>query len=356
MIHVTESFTLHIPLPLSCPKEKLLFFDIETTGLSAKNSMVYLIGCICQEEEGWKLTQYFCDDPGDEPELLNTFFSLLSSYSVLVHYNGDSFDIPFLKEKARQLSVPQPFDTVKSLDLYKKIRPFKHLLGLSSLKQIAVENLFHIRRADKKSGKELIAIYRNYVLFPSKDQLELLLLHNHDDLTGLLGICKFFSFSELFSGNFTIDKASILQDGPNTKLSVSFTCALPFEDAYTYIHEGYSLSVAKDSCTLSIPIFEGELLYFYKDFKNYYYLPKEDTAIHKSVGAYIEPEFRKKATAATCYTKKQGNFLFQPKELFTPCFRKDYTSKELFFLCDDTFLNNSVALQKYVLAVLPIFL
>ena len=35
--------------------EKILFFDIETTGLSAHNSSVYLIGCLAYEDDAFCL-------------------------------------------------------------------------------------------------------------------------------------------------------------------------------------------------------------------------------------------------------------------------------------------------------------
>ena len=44
-------------------------------------------------------------------------------------------------------------------------------------------------------------------------------------------------------------------------------------------------------------IFEGEMRHFYSDYKNYYYLPKEDMAIHKSVAAYVDHEYREKCKA-----------------------------------------------------------
>ena len=43
-----------------------------------------------------------------------------------------------------------------------------------------------------------------------------------------------------------------------------------------------------------------------------YYLPKEDMAVHKSVGCFVEPAYRQKATAANCYIKKDGRFLPLP--------------------------------------------
>ena len=55
--------------------------------------------------------------------------------------------------------------------------------------------------------------------------------------------------------------------------------------------------------------FTGELKTFFKDYKDYYYLPAEDTAIHKSVGEFVDKKARVQATARTAYIKKTGSFL-----------------------------------------------
>ena len=56
----------------------------------------------------------------------------------------------------------------------------------------------------------------------------------------------------------------------------------------------------------SIRLCQGQLKHFYPDYRDYYYLPFEDTAIHRSVGEYVDRSARKKATAKTCYTKKRA--------------------------------------------------
>lgn len=44
--------------------------------------------------------------------------------------------------------------------------------------------------------------------------------------------------------------------------------------------------------------------HFYSDYKNYYYLPKEDMAIHKSVAAYVDHEYRENARRTTAMCAK----------------------------------------------------
>ena len=55
--------------------ENPLYFDIETTGLSWKNSMVFLIGFLKMdfEKDKWILEQWFLEDPSEEKELLKKY-------------------------------------------------------------------------------------------------------------------------------------------------------------------------------------------------------------------------------------------------------------------------------------------
>ena len=55
-----------------------IFFDIETTGLSAGNSMCWLIGTLVLQDDSLILTQYFADSPSDGTIFRNTFRHKLS--------------------------------------------------------------------------------------------------------------------------------------------------------------------------------------------------------------------------------------------------------------------------------------
>ena len=115
---------------------------------------------------------------------------------------------------------------------------------------------------------------------------------------------------------------------------------------------GCFFSAKEDSGFLKIPVYSGEVKFFYPDYKNYAYLPEEDKAIHKSVAVYVDKAHRVPATPATCYTKKEGDFLPQhllpsQDDLFTPAFRREVKEKESFFLLEEAFLNDSGRLSLY---------
>lgn len=107
------------PLERIGPLKELLFFDIETTGFSGDTSQLYLIGCTYHDGFGWKLIQWFADTRDSEGQLLEAFFTFMERFKVLVHFNGDGFDIPYLLKRCKHLGLNYNFDKITSLDLYK---------------------------------------------------------------------------------------------------------------------------------------------------------------------------------------------------------------------------------------------
>ena len=80
---------------------KHVFLDIETTGLSPKNSVCYLIGLAYYKDTSFECTQFFADTPGDEPVILQEFLSYISRFKAVVTYNGDTFDIPYIISRCK---------------------------------------------------------------------------------------------------------------------------------------------------------------------------------------------------------------------------------------------------------------
>ena len=103
---------------------------------------------------------------------------------------------------------------------------------------------------------------------------------------------------------------------------------------------------------MKIPIYEEELKYFYSNYHDYYYLPTEDVALHKSVAGFVDKSYRLPASAANCYTRKQSSYLPQWDYVFTPFFKRDYKSQELFFELTDELKKDRSAFSQYASHVL----
>lgn len=351
MITIEKDFPMPKTYPLSRlgKPEELLFFDIETTGFSGDYNTVYLIGCVWEEGGRLRFIQWFADTKASEADVLNSFFEFLKKFKILIHFNGDTFDIPFLVKRCHALKLSHGFDGVESFDIYKRIKPWKKHLGLTSLKQKAIEDFLGIGREDLFGGGELIAVYEDYLRTKNENALRLLLLHNEDDLKGMPKLLPILFYPDFFSQDFTLSgfkKAAgetprlifTLDGCGETVLPVPLSASVP----------AYALRAEKSRMLLSVRIYEGTLKYYYPNYKDYYYLIYEDTAIHKSVGEFVDRDARVKATKETCYTKKAGVFLPQPSPVWTPDFKTSCRDKTCFFQFDPGCFSDCEKLNQYV--------
>ena len=273
-------------------KEEILFFDIETTGLSPKASSLYMIGVMFFDQKcnAWHIRQFFADNYKSEPGIITSFLEILGNYKYLYHFNGKTFDIPYILNKCSKygikpdshcLSVFSDTDSIYSIDLLVLVRPLKKLLSIQSAAQTSLERWLGIMREDQYNGGQLISVYSQYIqsrLVPPDQAPELekiLLLHNHDDIMHMLDICSILSYRDLLSAGNNITVTDIAP-GKNQYINITFRhniqipkdvsltkpfpsskeAAIPIQD----IH----LETRKNSAVLSVPLFYGNLKYFYK--------------------------------------------------------------------------------------------
>ncbi len=333
--------------------EDTLFFDIETTGFSPKHSQLYMIGCATREANEIIVHQYLAESMEEEPELLVAFSKQLQKHTRVISYNGVGFDIPYLNGKSEQLNQTNLFEKLTILDLYKYVTDMKRFLGLSNYKQKSIENFLGIVRNDQFSGGELINVYKNYVKTKDSSHEQALLLHNYEDVLGMIDLLPILSYALLLQGRYQIQKSEIYDyndyhGDARKELVLSLKPDYPYPKTHACHINGFHFTFGEKGVKLRIPILISELKFFFPNPKDYYYLPKEDIAVHKSVASYVDRQYRIQAKASNCYTKKNGMFLPQLEELYTPCFRKDFADKELFFEVSDAFLNSSEQLQAYI--------
>ncbi len=342
MLTISHYIDHPLPAPELLPDslENILFFDIETTGFSPDSSSLYLIGVLDFEKGRFKLTQWFATRMSEEEEVLLAFCEYLKKFTCIIHFNGDQFDIPYLEKCARAYHITLPFENCVSFDILKQVREKKTLLGLSSCRQKSVEQFLGIARDDKYDGGQLIPVYQQYLKNHSDELLQLLLLHNAEDVAGMLQLLPILSYSKIIeqSNDLTLDSWSHTNDLLEIRLQIPINVPVPIQSDTKFA----SISFGNSFITLQIPLFHGELKYFYEDYKDYYYLPEEDMAIHKKIAEFVAKEHKKKATRATAYTKKSGTFIkILPNKLFktdneiTPILKADYKSKENFIILQD---------------------
>ena len=181
--------------------EDTFFFDIETTGFSPKKTSLYMIGYAVREKENARIIQLLADDPSEEELLLKTFLENISGLSRMISFNGSGFDLPYLREKLSVYAFSDPFPGIEELDIFSSIRSYRQFLSLPNMKQKTVEDFLGLTREDTYSGGDLIPVYRHYAATHDDLPKKLLLLHNYEDVQGMIDAVPMLSYPAFFKGN-----------------------------------------------------------------------------------------------------------------------------------------------------------
>ena len=373
--------------------EDALLYDIETTGLNPKSSQLYLLGILLFHKENKEFIQYFAESVRDEEEILELFFQLCQTKKVLISFNGEGFDNRFIEAMAKSYGKLPFHLNLKQLDLFKLIRKRKKFYGLESCSLKSCERFLGIYREDRCSGSELISVYREYLQDKDSKKKNSLLLHNREDIQNLPALFSLLAYENIFQGNVHFQRAELLvrdemketnyhhqtknpletahlelesslqikklelEEEQNSrtseKLCLKFSLPSSIPVPLTLTPKNFLLEIKETSLCLTVPLYQGELCYFFKDYKDYEFIPSEDRVIHKSLAAIYPKEMREKAKASTAYQKMKTSFLpiFQEKE---KVFKKTYQDKQCFIpFKENTF--ESISPVEYLLSFLKLY-
>lgn len=341
----------------------LLFWDIETTGFSAKSSICYLIGFVYYREGKWNYEQFFAELPEEEPAIINQFSSILKQYTIIVHFNGNGFDIPFLNTRSQLLKIKLDFSNMISIDLYQYAKKAHKLLKLEQYKQKNIERFIGINRTDHFAGGDLIDVYNTFVQKKklnkeNNNELSTLLLHNQEDicaLPSLITVIKYCMLPEMISCatlNWSLNDTKDFTG--NIVKELTFTATLPnfIPAAVSYGKESFYIKLYDNILKLRIKLYQGELRHFYKNYKDYYYLPSEDMAVHKSVSFYVDKNYRIQAKASTCYLRKKGLFIPQTSDVILPEFVENISDKISYFEFTKEFCEDKEKVKNYIQTII----
>ena len=341
--------------------EKTIFFDIETTGLSPENSELYIIGVLVPQINAksntlpdtvyFKLTQFFSESISDELDLVNSFFAMLDKCEVLVNFNGDSFDIPYIKKVCRHYNIKHPFEKIKSVDIYKTARRKRAVINSFRFNQKSLEQFLGVERRDDFNGKELIDIYNLYLKNYEYNFFEPLVLHNEEDITGLVQLLPILSYSDFTEGDFKFSSKIINKDC----FEVAFKSEYRIPKPFSLKNDLYSVNGKDNIIIIRCCPYHGEAKFFFENYKDYYFLPLEDMAVHKSIGRFVDKSARENASKSTAYTKKNSTFIPACMGCGLKTFYKKYNDSVGYFELNDFDFNNNSLVKSFIKGILSMF-
>jgi uncharacterized protein len=180
-------------------RTELLHFDTETTGLSGgAGTRAFMIGAADWNQGQLRLRQLCLTTMGAEPAMLEIFAQWLSEKSVLVSYNGRSFDAPLLKARYRLSRLVEPLSALRHLDLLFPTR--RRFSGRwENCRLCTIErNVLQVVRIDDLPGSEAPRAWRDYLRGESARDFCRVIEHNAQDLLSLSGLLTHLTVQEAF--------------------------------------------------------------------------------------------------------------------------------------------------------------
>lgn len=242
-------------------------FQMQTTGHYWRNSMITDMGILTFSDNGQCLEEHFClEKESDEYDILTAFAERIEPCHHLFGYNSTSFHLPYLEQKYRAYGLKSPFFGKQHTDLYLKYKTLGKQMEIS----LKLEFL------------------KEFLNFPGE----------YNDLEIIAGASLLDNYKIFFEGKFDVCSAENL-DG---ELLVTLKTEIPFPAPYHHLYPSYYLICDKNHAKIKIKLYDNRLRMYYQNYQDYYYLPDEDTVIHKSLASAIDKKKRVKADACNCYT------------------------------------------------------
>jgi len=169
---------------------RLLHFDTETTGLAGgTGTRAFMIGAAHWEQSGrFRIRQLTITTMAAETEMLRTFAEWLRDDTVLVSYNGKSYDAPLLATRYRLARLPNPLTGLGHLDLLHPVRRRWKGVWENCRLATAERQLLGVVRDDDLPGSEAPAAWLTFLRGGPATNLRRVAHHNAQDLRSLAGV------------------------------------------------------------------------------------------------------------------------------------------------------------------------
>ena len=178
-----------------------MFVDLETTGLSGgAGTVAFLVGCGWFDVGAFQVRQFLLTSYASERALLDAVASCFDAASLLVTYNGKTFDVPMMETRWMFHRMRMPLESVRHFDM---LHPARRLwrnrddarattsvdadaggCRLSTLERV----LCDVTRVGDVPGMEIPSRYFRFLRTGDARPLEPVLEHNRLDLISLAAV------------------------------------------------------------------------------------------------------------------------------------------------------------------------
>ncbi len=165
-----------------------LFVDTETTGLGGgAGTIAFLLGLLWFDGEVTVMEQLLLRHPADEPAMLELFRERVAEASMLVSYNGKSFDLPLLETRF-VMNRSEPPARLPHLDLLHLARRLHgERIGACSLKRVE-SHVLGFERDEDIDGADVAPRYAHFLRTGDEGALAAVVEHNAWDVVSMAAL------------------------------------------------------------------------------------------------------------------------------------------------------------------------
>ncbi|WP_024891830.1 ribonuclease H-like domain-containing protein [Luteimonas huabeiensis] len=172
-------------------RARVLAFDTETTGLAGgTGTRAFMIGAADWRDGGLRLRQLTIATLAAERAMLAAFAGWIGADTVLLSYNGKSYDRPLLSTRYRLARMADPLPACGHIDLLHPMRRRYRNVWPNCRLATAERQLLGVLREDDLPGAEAPAAWLHYLRGGSAAKLRRVGLHNAQDLRSLCGLLE----------------------------------------------------------------------------------------------------------------------------------------------------------------------
>jgi uncharacterized protein YprB with RNaseH-like and TPR domain len=178
------------PQLAGCDPGRALFLDTETTGLAGgAGTVAFLVGLGCWRDGALVLEQLLVRTLGEEAPVLEHLAERIAQASMLVTFNGKSFDLPLLRTRfvmARMSPPPEP----PHLDLlHVARRVHRRRISQGSCRLVAIEReVLGFERQDDVESRDVSACYWHFLRTGDGRALLGVIEHNAWDVVAMAAL------------------------------------------------------------------------------------------------------------------------------------------------------------------------
>lgn len=170
-------------------RHRMLAFDTETTGLAGgTGTRAFMIGVADWQGDRLRVRQLYITTLAGEAAMLREFSRWVTPASVLVSYNGKSYDAPLLATRYRLARMDNPLAGLPHVDLLHPMRRRYRQIWENCRLATAERQLLNVIREDDLPGAQAPQAWLGYLRGGSSADLVRVAEHNLQDLRSLCGL------------------------------------------------------------------------------------------------------------------------------------------------------------------------